>query len=293
VTDNTFSEALSSTDSPLVQMKDAGLGVIQIACPGVTATAVQKQGLACAEALNYMFHVAVPSTTTDEAAAVAFINDTIGRNDFGCSFFPSFVTVPDPDVDGSTKQIPITGMILGRDALYARNFGGYHRPAAGLDATLPRVVDLPTHDKRLNEELLNPAGLNVIKKKMGNFVIYGGRSISKSTGFQFRTHRLQMSHYEHTFLDSFEFVIFMLNNAETRAQLVSIFKSYFSQEFAKGVVVGSDLDDAVKIKIDDDNNPQISVAQGDLNAEISIRLVNFVERFIITIGKKGIFENGS
>ena len=133
--------------------------------------------------------------------------------------------------------------------------------------------------------------MNVIKKKLGNFVIYGGRTIGKTTAFQFRTHRLQLSHYEHTFLDSFDFVIFALNNAETRAQLISLFNGFFQQEFAKGVVVGTSLQDAVKIKIDDDNNPAASVAAGDLNAEVMIRLVNFVERFIITVGKQGIFES--
>lgn len=292
-TDQAYIDALSIANTPLKQLAGKNKGVVQIACPGVTATAVQKQGIQLAEAMSYHFHVLFPETTVDEVSAVDYINDTIGRSDFACTFFPSWASVPDPDKPGLNKSIPVTGMVMGRDALFARNYQGYHRPAAGIDATLPRIVELPTGDTVLNEELLTPQGINVIKVRSGNFVIWGARTINKSTSFAFRPHRLQLSHYERTFLESFDWVIFMLNNAPTRRSLVGAFLVYFSDEFTKGAIVGSDVADAAQIKIDDDNNSAADAAAGNLNAEIKIRLVDVIERFVISIGKAGLFENTS
>ena len=50
------------------------------------------------------------------------------------------------------------------------------------------------------------------------------------------------------------------------------------------------FEEAVGIKIDEENNTNLTRANGDLNAEISLRLADTVERFIITIGKLGIFD---
>ena len=291
--DQKYLDALSLADTPLRQLADQGKGVIQFACPGTTATAVQKQMIALAEGMNYYAHLLLPAATTTEQAAVDLINTTIGRSDFAATYFPSYGYVNDPDRDGVLKLIPLVGMVLGRDALYARRYGGYHRPAAGIDATLPRVVKLPTGDTVLNEEILNPQGLNVVKKLRGNFVLWGARGLAKTSAFRFRAHRLQLSHYEWVFRGAFDWVIFLLNTAALWAQLVSAFKGYFASEFAKGAVYGVDLDDAVTVKIDAENNPPASMAAGDLNAEIGLRLPDVVERFVVTVGKRGVYEGVS
>ena len=73
--------------------------------------------------------------------------------------------------------------------------------------------------------------------------------------------------------------------------LISSFKAFFKPEWRKRAIRGDTLDDAAKIKIDDENNTNLTMASGDLNAEIKLRLPDTVERFVITIGKAGIFED--
>lgn len=292
--DQKFLDALSVADTPLKLLAEKEKGVIQLACPGITSTAVQKQLIVLAEAMNHHAEILFPVGILDEQAAIDYIDTTIGRSDFAASYLPSFVDVPDPDKDGEvTKEIPVTGMILGRDALYARRFLGYSRPAAGTATTLPRIVDLPTGDTVLNEELLTPRGINVIKKKRGNFIIWGARNVNTTSAFRWKAHRLQLSHYEHTFQASFDWVIFALNQSGLHKQLISQFRGFFGQEFANGVLGGVDAEDAVTVKIDDENNTAIEAAAGNLHAEIGIKLPEIVERFIITVGKQGIFEGTS
>jgi len=71
-------------------------------------------------------------------------------------------------------------------------------------------------------------------------------------------------------------------------------RAFFLPEFAKGAIrprAGKGFEDAVSIKIDADNNTELTAAAGDLFADIAVRLADTVERFIIRIGKAGIFES--
>jgi hypothetical protein len=298
VPDTKYLEALSISMSPINKIAGKGKGVVQIACPGVTSTTVQKAGLDFCEAKNHVFVVTVPESITDEQAAVDYINTTIGRNDFGVSYFPSFVEVVDPDGEGALKTIPFCGEVLGRDAMFARNYGGYHQPAAGQDCTFPRIIRLPTtgadnEDAVLNEEILNPVGLNVIKKIKGNYVLWGCRTISRSTTWIWKNHRLQMSHYEQTFMESFDWVIFALNTPALWAVLTTAFQVFFMAEWKKGAIKGDKFTDACSIKIDQENNTAADEATGDLYADIGLRFPYAVERFHVRMSKLGLFESTS
>lgn len=290
ITDSTYIAALDTSLCQFNSLFGKNKGLVKLAVPGVTSTAVQKAGLAYAESRNYQYRVEIPANIIDEDAAEAYINETIGRNDFGKVSFPSYAYVTAQSGKG-LKLTSMTGAIHGREALMAKNYDGYHKVAAGIDVTLPNVVKLPTEEKILDEEILNPAGINVLKFVKGNCIVWGARSISIDPAFRFIQKREQLSHYENIFRESFDFIIFAINNAAARTKLETSFVDYFKKEFAKGALNGASFSDAVSIKIDEENNTLSTQADGDLNAEIKIRLAETVERFIITIGQAGIFEN--
>ena len=258
--------------------------------PGIVSSAVQKQGLSLAEALNYQWRVEIPSNIVDESSAEQFINDTLGRSNYGKVHFPSFAFVTNPVGAGLVLRT-MTGAILGREALVAKNADGFHKIAGGSDIVLSNIIKLPTGESILNEEFLNPQGINVIKKLKGNFVMWGARTISTDPAFKFAQKREQLSHYENIFRENFDFIIFALNNVDARSRLETSFISFFLPEFSKSAIVGNSFEDAVRIKIDDENNPPEETVSGNLNAEITVRIVDTVERFIITINQAGIFED--
>jgi phage tail sheath protein FI len=99
-----------------------------------------------------------------------------------------------------------------------------------------------------------------------------------------------MSHYENRLREGYEFIIFAINSKTNWALLLTSIRAFFLPEFAKEAVRGTDFDDAVQIKIDQDINTNATMAAGDLNCEIALRLADTVERFKITVGKQGIFE---
>lgn len=293
VTDSNYAQQAWDVDnSPFNRIFGRNMGLIKFATPGVTATAVQKAGVAYAEAKNHQYRYEIPSGTVTEDGAITQINSTLGRNDFAVASFPSYGTVPDPlSNEGKTKTVSITGMIHGREARIAVDYDGYHKAEAGLDAKLPRLLDIPTSDAILNEELLNPTGISIIKKVKGNFIIWGDRTVYLDPTWKWKHQREQMSYYEHVLQESFDWIIFMINDKTTESLAISALQSFFLPEWTKRALRGDAFTDAAIIKLDEELNTDATRANGDLISEVKLRLADTIERFIIRIGKQGIFES--
>jgi hypothetical protein len=285
-------QAWDVDNSPFNRLFGKNMGLIKYATPGNTATAVQKAGVAYAEAKNHQYRYEITSDTATEAGAITYINDTLGRSDFAVVAFPSYGTVPDPlSNEGKTKTVTLTGMIHGREARIAADYDGYHKAEAGIDAKLPKLLDIPTSDAILNEELLNPAGIAIIKKVKGNFIIWGDRTVHSDPTWKWKHQRETMSYYEHVLQESFDWIVFMINDRITESLAISALNSFFLPEYAKRAVRGNTFKDAVVIKLDEELNTDATRANGDMISEIKLRLADTVERFIIRIGKQGIFES--
>ena len=126
---------------------------------------------------------------------------------------------------------------------------------------------------------------------MGYFVLWGDRTLHLDPAWKFKHHRELMSYYEHVLQENFDFIVFAINDPETEAVALTTLNAFFLPEFVKRAIRGSKFTDAAVIKIDSENNTNATRAAGDLFADISLRLADTVERFIIRIGKQGIFES--
>lgn len=299
VVDNDYVQAYDVDSSLFLQTNGRQLGLVKYGCPGVTSTTVQSAGAAFVSSGvvgAQQWRYEVPSNITDEASADEHVNRTLGRSAWGDYkvSWPSFVYINDPEVDGRLKLISATGMIHGREASMASSYAGYHKAAAGLGATLPKVVKLPTGEVQLNEEFLNPRGINVIKKRNGNFVLWGNRTVTSNTGWRFAHARETMSYYIDVLRESFDFSVFELNDPQQWAIIRSSLLSFFQPEYAKRALDNSfPLSESLVIKIDTENNTPLTQANGELNAEIVLRIVNSVEQLKFGIGKAGVIDTGA
>jgi hypothetical protein len=293
IADLDYENAYDVGTSKLRSLRGKNLGLVKLATPGITSSAVQKAGVAFAGSQNWQYRYEVPANITDEVACEEFINDTLGRNDFAVVSWPSFIRVSKDG--GGLKLISATGAIHGVEARIARDFDGYHKAAAGTDAILSQALALPAgFDNRepLDQEFLNPQGINILLEKSGNFILWGDRTVGLDPAFKFKHHREYLSHVENIFIENFDFIIFALNSEESGTQeiLKAAFFQFFSGELAKGALVGKDVQEATLLKIDSENNTTSTRADGDLFADMALAIVDTVERFIIRIGKQGVTE---
>jgi len=249
--------------------------------------------IAFADAANQQYREEIPSTTVTEDAADIYVNDTIGRNDFAVVSFPSYGYVADPEgqAQGKLKLVSLTGMIHGRESRVANDWLGFHKAGAGQDAILPSVLKLPTGEAVLNEEYLNPIGIGVIKKMKGNFVIWGDRTLNLDPTWKWKHQREQMCYYENVLRESFDWIIFAINDPITEKQALAALKIFFLPEWrTKRALQGETFEEAAIIRVDSEINTPVTRAAGDMYAEVSLWLADTVERFIVRISKQGVFE---
>ena len=102
-----------------------------------------------------------------------------------------------------------------------------------------------------------------------------------------------MSHYELSLLEAFDWLIWAINDPETWQIAYSALYSFFLPEWRKRALRGNTFDAACAIKVDADINTDLTMAAGDLNAQVTLRLADTVERFIITLGKAGLTEDAA
>jgi len=283
-----------TSNSPFNRIFGKNMGLIKCATPGITSTAVQKAGAAYAEAKNHQYRYEVPSNKVTEQEVDEYINDTLGRNDFAVVSFPSYAYVADPEAstEGKLKLVSCTGMVHGEEAKTANDYTGYHKAEAGVENILSKILELPTGDAILDEEYLNPLGINVIKKSKGNFILWGDRTLWVDPAWKFKHQREQMSYYEHVLQENFDWIVFQLNNSNTQKKAITSFKVFFLPEWRKGALdLDKKFEDAAIIKIDSEINTAVTKATGDMWAQLRLALADTVERFNIMIGKAGIFES--
>jgi hypothetical protein len=292
-----FTAAYDPNTSPFNKTEGQGYGLIKHATPGVwaltgvDATVVQKAGKDYAETKNHQYRGEFEETVVDEFVAKAYLNDTLGRSDYLKMIFPSYARVSDPVKSGLLKLVSITGMVHGLEAKTAKDYDGYHKVAAGIYTGLSRIKQLPTGDTRLNGEVLNPAGIQRVERRAGNFVVWGARLGALDQAWKWSQQRESLSYYEHVLAESFDWIIFAINDPVEQAGAIAAVQSFFMPEWRKRALRGDTFEDACQIKCDDENNTDATRAAGDMNMEITLQLADTIERFIISIGKMGIFES--
>jgi len=246
-------QAWDTATSPFNRIFGKNLGLVKFATPGVISTAVEKAGAAYANAKNHQYRYEIPKSVTTEQGAIDHINDTLGRTEYAVAAFPSWCSVPDPEATepGKLKETPNTGMIHGREARIAADYNGYHKAEAGLDAILPKILKIPTGDAILNEEMLNPVGIAVIKKLKGNFIIWGDRTLHLDPTWKWKHQREMMSYYEHVLQENFDWIVFAINDPVTEKMALAALNSYFEPEWVKRALRGaSDARPAILILSD-------------------------------------------
>jgi hypothetical protein len=295
VTEIDFLPAFDPGTSSFNNLLGQNYGLVKLATPGVYALSgvdgdiVQKAGVAYADSRNYQFRYEVPSNVTDEVSVKDYLLTNLGKSDYvkgPC--LHSYAYVSDPVRRGRLKLVPTTGMIHGLESKTANDWKHYGKIAAGERAVLPKIVKLVTGDTVINGEIINPVGIQQIKIKGGNFILWGARAPAITPRLRFVQRQELLNHYSVTLWENTGTSIFQINDPEERGPIVSSLYDFFEPEWINRALRGDTLEDAVTIKSDDENNTVLTEDAGQLYVDIGLRLANTIEQLIMRIGEKGV-----
>lgn len=277
----------------------SGVPIFNLLCvPGETAQgSISAMQTFCFNSRAFLIvdspHTAIVSATTindmqaSQAATDGGGTPLTGTNAANSAFYFPWVQAPDPAVGNRLTYFPPSGFVAGIYAATDSNIGVWKAPA-GINAQLGTATGLQFNTSDLQNEQLNPYGINCLRQfTVDGPVVWGSRTIAGTdTGgsqWQYVPIRRLAMFIESSLYQGTQWVVFEPNAEPLWEQVRLSIGSFMQSLFLKGAFAGSSTQQAYFVKCDGANNPALSVSQGILNMTVGFAPLNPAEFVIIQI----------
>ena len=188
----------------------------------------------------------------------------------------------DPLTD-DLKTVPTCGHVMGVYARVIEN-RGIHKAAAGVDAVVRGFVEMEKQITPAELSTLNPIGVCVIMSRPNaGIVIWGARSLnSTDSTMRYVTDGLLNLNIKRSLYNGTQFAVFEPNDENLWSRVEATCKAFLETLRQSGALKGN-ADEAYYVTVDDTNNTDATIAEGQLNIEIGYAPVKPAEFVIIKL----------
>jgi uncharacterized protein len=281
VNEITFSAAFPRLDN----VTDVSL----LAVPGEGTPVMVSQGMEyCARRpLQDMFYLGEVASHDDTVAeALTFRNQLTSANSYGALYFP-WVLALDPTGRSSTPiPLPPSGYLAG---LYARTDSsrGVWKAPAGVQASLSGVVGLTANLSDSEHGVLNPAGVDVIRRfPSAGVVAFGARTVTSDPEWRYVPVRRTAIMLRVSIYYGIQWSVFEPNDETLWSQLRLNIGSFMTTLFRQGAFQGSSSTDAFFVKCDSETTTQADIDAGVVNVLVGFAALKPAEFVVVRISQK-------
>ena len=274
-----------------------------IAIPGVGSKQVVAKGFGyCAnrQLLDCFFIADLggpPSTDILFRADVPFVTDVTGarnyvralptKNDYGAIYFP-WLVAPDPIGKGKnpTRKLPPSGYVAG---MYARidNKRGVFKAPAGTEANLTGALDVAAKLGDVEQDFLNPMGINVIRAfPASGIVIWGARTLSSDSAWRYVPVRRMAIFLRGSIYNGIQWAVFEPNDEDLWASLRLTIGAFMLTQFRAGAFQGTSPDKAFFVKCDSTTTIQADIDNGVVNILVGFAPLKPAEFVVVKLSQK-------
>lgn len=212
-----------------------------------------------------------------------WLEDSKLRSMFAALYYP-WVRVTNPK-DGQTISVPPCGHIIGVWSRNDETRGVYKAPAN----EVPRgIVDLAYDTNFREQELLNPLGINCIRKFPNRGIrIWGARTLVEPdiTEWRYINVRRLISYIEKSIELGTQWVIFEPNDEDLWARVSRTVSNFLERLWREGALFGASPEQAFYVKCDGELNTPETMMLGRLYVEIGVSPVRPAEFVIFRISQ--------
>lgn len=249
-----------------------------IAIPGQTSSAVNSALIAFCDSHGYFPFLDMPMGSTAEATR---------QYRKGISAWTGALAFPwgrmnDPLTNG-LKTVPTCGHLMG---LYARTIenSGIHKAPAGVQATVRGFVELEYTVTPTELGDLNNAGVvTIMSRPNAGIVAWGARSINSSDStLRYVTDGLINLSIKKSLYDGTQYAVFEPNDEKLWSNVRATCVGFLETLRQNGTLKGT-AEEAYYVIVDESNNTDDTIAEGQLNIEIGYAPVKPAEFIIIKL----------
>jgi phage tail sheath protein FI len=162
-----------------------------------------------------------------------------------------------------------------------------HKAPAGIvDGYLNAAVGIERRVTQGEQELLNPALINVIRSFPSGIVIWGARTLSADPQWRYVNVRRLLLFIEESLQDGTQWLVFEPNTRELWARVRREVTAFLTIVWQSGALFGSTAEEAFFVQVNDENNPPEVRALGRLVIDVGVAPVKPAEFVIFRIAQK-------
>jgi uncharacterized protein len=263
-----------------------------VAVPGIGDATVVAEGSSYCERRKDCFLVADvpnPNVTTTAVEARDFVNKMLAvKSSYAGLYFPWLKAI-DPAA-GATEPTPLppSGAVCG---IYARidSRRGVWKAPAGTEANVAGAVGLATAIGNVDQDILNPVGVNAIRFfPASGIVIWGARTLATRSDPEYRyvPVRRFAIFLEQSIYNGIQWAVFEPNDEDLWASLRLNIGAFMMNLFRAGAFQGETPSKAFFVKCDPETNPQDQIDAGIVTVLVGFAPLKPAEFVVIRISQK-------
>jgi uncharacterized protein len=247
------------------------------------------QAITFCEAERAFLLVDIPDTIDEPQEAIDWVDARGVRHRNAAVHFPR-VFVADPLRDNRPRNTATSGLIAG---LYARTDGsrGVWKAPAGIEASLRGVLDLTVDLTDAENGVLNPHGVNVLRRfPIHGRVAWGARTLvgadAQASEWKYVPVRRLALFLEESLFRGLQWVVFEPNDEPLWSQIRLNVGSFMHTLFRQGAFQGTTPRDAYFVRCDGDTTTQNDIDRGIVNVVVGFAPLKPAEFVIVRIQQK-------
>ncbi len=281
--DRTGFSGLEAIDEvTMVSVPDLAAALEQEAIDLETFKAVQLGMIAHCELMGDRMAILDPPPGLNPQQVKEWRVDKAGYDSAYATLYYPWIKVADPST-GLMTFLPPSGHVAG---IWGRNDDtrGVHKAPA--NEVVRGAVSLEVQVTRIEQELLNPVGINCVRAFPGRGLrIWGSRTLSSDPAWRYVNVRRLFNYLEETILNGTNWAVFEPNDEALWARLRRTISAFLVNEWRKGALFGQTPDEAFYVKCDRETNPSEGIDAGQLVCEIGVAPVKPAEFVIFRLSQ--------
>jgi len=241
-----------------------------------------------------LFYIGSLSRHTDQAlatgaaqAAVAeFQAGSLPKTDFAAVYFP-WMSVSDPVGVGKNPTIPVAPAPT-MAGVYARTDAtrGVWKAPAGVEANLLGAAALDFNIQDIQQDLLNPVGINALRNIPGaGFVSWGARTMVPSSQWRYINVRRMAIFLRQSIYNGIQFAVFEGNDEPLWASLRLTIGGFMDSLYRQGAFAGSSPSEAYFVKCDSETTTPTDQLAGVVNVLVGFSPLRPAEFVVVKLSQ--------